>query len=472
MSIGRPERAAIGRWPIAVFAVSLALIAVLAALTPTPAHAAGDSDVRVLASPPFSDGYYGWRRTPTFLSLVPQAPGTLYYSWDSLIGGWTQVDGVVAVPEGSHILYVSLVDDEGGVSDRPMFSERFKADYDSAAPRSIAAFSASYVGSSTVAGTIRVSVTIEPLLGLEMMRVGGRDRYVVSAGTSRENFESADTVIIASGTAFADALAASALAGCTDGPILLTRASALPSEIVSEIRRLGAKKAIVVGGTTSVNNSVEWQLVYLGLSVKRLGGRDRYVTAALIAEEVLKFGKHGGRVFVARGDLYPDALALSPLAYRAKAPLLLTRPGVLPAETLAVMARHRFSRATVAGGNMSVTPTVFRQIDAVCGTTVRLAGPTRYETAVAVAAKGVSSGLCSYASIGIATGVKHPDALCGGVAQGRLGGIILLTKPDELPLATQRALEGIVSSVHYAQIYGGPASVTQPVYDKIGNILR
>ncbi|MDZ4064516.1 MAG: cell wall-binding repeat-containing protein, partial [Coriobacteriia bacterium] len=452
--------------------VSLALIAVLAALTPTPVNAAGDSDVLVLAEPKFSDGYYGWRRTPTFLTLIPQAPGTLYYSWDSVIGGWTPVDGAVAVPEGSHILYVRLVEDGGGVSNRPVFSERFKADYDSAAPQSTAAFAASYAGTSTVAGTIRVSVTIEPLLGLEMMRVGGRDRYVVSAGASRENFEKADTVIIASGTAFADALAASGLAGCLDAPILLTRESALPSEVVSEIGRLGARKAIIVGGTASVKDSVKWQLAYLGLSAKRLGGRDRYVTAALIAEEVLGYGKNGGRVFVARGDLYSDALALSPLAYRAKAPLLLTRPGVLPAETLAVMARHRFSRATVAGGDVSVTPIVFRQIDAVCGTTVRLAGPTRYETAVAVAAEGVSSGLCSYASIGIATGVKHPDALCGGVAQGRLGGVILLTKPDTLSLATQRALEGIASSVHFAQVYGGPVSVTQPVYDKIGNILR
>lgn len=470
MSIRRPERAAIGRWSVAVLAVSITLIAVFTAVA--PALAVGGSAARVICSPLFSDGYYGWRRTPTFVTLVPEAPGRLYFSWDSIIGGWQEVDGALAVPEGSHVLYVRLVDVDGGVIDRTPLAERFKADYDSAAPNVTAMSTASYSGTSTVSGSVRVSVTIEPLLGLEMMRVGGRDRYVVSAGASRENFASADTVIIASGTAFADALAASALAGCTDSPILLTRVSALPSEIVNEIKRLGAKKAFIVGGTSSVNDSVKWQLAYMGLSVKRLGGRDRYVTAATIAEEVLKYGKNDGRVYVARGDLYPDALALSPLAYRAKAPLLLTRPGTLPAETLAVMARHGFSRATVAGGTTSVTPTVFRQIDAVCGTTVRLDGPTRYETAVAVAAEGVSSGLCSYASIGIATGVKHPDALCGGVAQGRLGGIILLTKADSLPLPTQRALEGIAGNVHAAQIYGGTVSVTSGVYDKIGNILR
>jgi len=317
-----------------------------------------------------------------------------------------------------------------------------------------------------------VFAEVIPWAGATVQRLGGADRFETAAIISKANFDGADTVIIATGDNFADALSASGLAGCLGAPVLLTRTSALPDEIRSEIARLGASSAVVVGGPVAVGAEVERALWNMGLSVKRLGGRDRYETSALIGREVLSYGLNGGRVFIARGDGFADALALGPLAFGAKAPLLLVLPHAVPSSIRALLESGGFMSGVIAGGEVAVQPGVAAEIASLIPGVERVAGATRYDTAGAVATYGVNSGICDWEYIGVATGADFPDALCGGAAAGSQGGVILLTPPDALPAPTESRVSGNTGVLLGVDLYGGPVAVSDSVWDEILLLTR
>ncbi|MBE0477367.1 MAG: histidinol dehydrogenase, partial [Coriobacteriia bacterium] len=99
---------------------------------------------------------------------------------------------------------------------------------------------------------------IEALMRLrtQVLRLSGPDRYRTAVRASQVGFESADAVVIAGGGDFADALAATSLAGIHEGPVLLSDPRRLPGEVRQEIRRLGATRAYVVGGQPAISESV------------------------------------------------------------------------------------------------------------------------------------------------------------------------------------------------------------------------
>src|SRR5205807_1927545 len=81
-----------------------------------------------------------------------------------------------------------------------------------------------------------------------------------------------------------------------------------------------------------------------GLS--RIAGSERYATSALVSQSQWAdaAGDNTGRaaasaVVLARGDMFPDALAGVPLAAKVKGPLLLTDPKTLTPETGAEIRR-------------------------------------------------------------------------------------------------------------------------------------
>ena len=77
-------------------------------------------------------------------------------------------------------------------------------------------------------------------------RLSGKNRYGTATAISSGAYDHADTIILANGESFADALAGVPLAIRKDAPILLTKVDALPTETLDEIKRLGAKKAIIL----------------------------------------------------------------------------------------------------------------------------------------------------------------------------------------------------------------------------------
>ena len=98
-------------------------------------------------------------------------------------------------------------------------------------------------------------------IGQGSVRLSGADRYATAADVSRTLWPVADTVetvYLASGEGFADALAIGP-STYADGPLLLTRRDELPAATVEEMKRLAPCYVVVVGGTAAISDAVAAQ---------------------------------------------------------------------------------------------------------------------------------------------------------------------------------------------------------------------
>jgi putative cell wall-binding protein len=306
-------------------------------------------------------------------------------------------------------------------------------------------------------------------------RISGANRYATAAAASLAAFPAtADTVVLASGQNWPDALGGAALAGAVNGPVLLTAKDRLPAETLAEIRRLKPSRVFILGGEASVSGSVADEVGAVPAGVIRLGGKDRYETASLVAARVAEEAELSGRkveeVYVASGKNFPDALAAAPVSRARLRPILLTQPDELNAATFSALSELKPSRAWILGGEAAVDTTVSASI-AENTRVSRLAGSDRYGTAVQVARHGVSSGL-SWSNAGLASGADFPDALAGGASQGADSSVLLLAHPLRLPSATATEVRTQVSFIGTMRVYGGTGTVTYPVRRDLADILR
>lgn len=302
-------------------------------------------------------------------------------------------------------------------------------------------------------------------------RLSGASRYETALVVSATTFVSAGTVVLANGVGYADALGASGLAGAYGGPVLLTPRDGIPSGLLGELERLGARDVIVIGGTKAISVDVDMALQKAGYYTRRIQGADRYATAAAVAAETLAVRESTGlpgTVFVARGDSFADALALSPLAYSARTPVLLVTRDSVPTPTSDAIAAGGFTRAVVAGGTGAVSDAV---ADSLAPQVERLAGADRYDTAAVIAGWGADEQIVSWRRVGVATGASFADALGGGPALGEEGGVMLLSRRDELPSATAAAIQAHSGEIVRVHILGGSGAISQSVATSIGGLL-
>lgn len=194
-----------------------------------------------------------------------------------------------------------------------------------------------------------------------------------------------------------------------------------------------------------------------GKAVPRIGGLDRFETAAAVSQST--FGPNVPVVFVATGQSFPDALASGPAAHRAGGPLLLVRSNAIPAATQAELARLQPRRIVVVGGPGVVSDGVAAGLQSyTAGSVTRLWGADRFATAAEVSRAGWSSGS---SLVYIATGSNYPDALAAGAAAARNSAPILLVRPDAVPQATADALRSLAPS--RIVVLGGSGAVSDAV---------
>jgi basic membrane protein A and related proteins len=116
------------------------------------------------------------------------------------------------------------------------------------------------------------------------INIQGMSRFDTAVAASLEAYPLGSAyVIIATGRNWPDALGGTALAGALDAPILLSEPTSLPTATRTEISRLGATHAIILGGTGAVSAGVQNDLATMGLSVERIAGTTRYQTADAVA---------------------------------------------------------------------------------------------------------------------------------------------------------------------------------------------
>src|SRR5207247_1084109 len=98
----------------------------------------------------------------------------------------------------------------------------------------------------------------------------------------------------------------------------------IPSTTSTELQRLNPKRISVLGGEAVISPAVFQSLKAYAADVSRIGGTDRYDTAARISKA--GFSPGVAKVYVATATNFPDALAAAPAAGLTPGPLLLV-PG-------------------------------------------------------------------------------------------------------------------------------------------------
>lgn len=202
----------------------------------------------------------------------------------------------------------------------------------------------------------------------EPVRLAAATRFGTAARVA-EMWDEADTVYLASGMNFPDALAGAAAAGYNGYPVLLAQPTNLPTETAAALSRLKPTRIVVLGGTGVVSKRVADAAAAatgVATSVERLAGTDRYDTAIAISKAT--FPTPGVPVaFVASGLGFADALAGAAAAGYLGGPVLLTAPGSASPALLTEVDRLRPERIVVLGGPSAVSDRVMAQLDATRG---------------------------------------------------------------------------------------------------------
>lgn len=193
----------------------------------------------------------------------------------------------------------------------------------------------------------------------------------------------------------------------------------------------------------------------------RLMGFGREATAAAVAAASHPDG--AAEVVLANGAAFPDALAGGPLARALDAPLLLVGKDAVPEPTASALARLSPQRVTILGGTGVVSQAVEDELRTLFDVR-RLSGRDRTETAAAIAALVGAA----HRRVFLASGERFPDALSAAAPAGILRMPILLSRRDDLPLATADAL--LAAGAEEVVVVGGEGVVGQPVVEALEDL--
>ena len=306
------------------------------------------------------------------------------------------------------------------------------------------------------------------LAGIEVKRLAGETRYDTMQAVSQAGFSKNDTVVIAYGENFPDALAASALAGCYDAPILLTGSGHLSSQAKAEVQRLGAKKALILGGSAVVSDGVLSDLASLGVAAERVAGAVRQDTANAVARRVGSLYAPDTAV-IASGYSPWDAISVSPYAYGTRAPVFLTEAhGTLSVKTLdAIKAIGTIKRIIIVGGPNVVASSTERSLRGY--SVERWYGADRYATSAEIAKRALNEG-SSASCVAIASAESFPDALTGGALVGKRGGVVLLASQGGGG-GFDTILKAHKDDVSSCYVLGGEAALSREVSNAAASAL-
>jgi putative cell wall-binding protein len=305
---------------------------------------------------------------------------------------------------------------------------------------------------------------VEPI-AIERIEAAGAIPTAVAV--SQDAFpDGADTAVLGRVDVYADNLAGGPLAAREEAPLLYTDSASLSPETAAELDRLGVARVFVLGGEAAISAEVVRQLEELGVEVVRIGGANRFETAALIAAEL---GSATGTAYVVEGENadpnrgWPDPVSVAPLAGFTGDPILLVNRDRLPEETAAAIADLDVERAVIAGGEAAVSTAVEQQLGVP---TSRLAGDTRYLTSLAVYRAQVAAGM-SPETLTLATGLDWPDALAAGPVAAITGTTFAIVDGQGGEDALDELLAEAIGEVTLVRLVGDETVITAEVEDRI-----
>ena len=233
-----------------------------------------------------------------------------------------------------------------------------------------------------VGGTGVVAPTVQTALaanGFTVSRLSGADRFGTSVRVaqeldkgyqSHEDLLTRDSVFLADGMNFPDALAAGPAASTFFAPVLLSSGATTPAIVRSYVNgRTTIRTVHAIGGMAA-----KAVAAFGSRAGERIVGADRYATSAQVAQ---RWFPGAARVGYANGTTFPDAVTGGALMSAHREPLLLVGAKTVPASVNGVSRALRPSTdgATVFGGSAVVSDGVRTQVGTNAGAQTAMWGP-------------------------------------------------------------------------------------------------
>jgi Putative cell wall-binding domain len=196
-------------------------------------------------------------------------------------------------------------------------------------------------------------------------RINDKDRVGTAINISKKYYNKANTVIVVRHDLFPDSMTASVLAKLKDAPILLNPTDKLDNRVSEEIKRLGVEEVIIVGGRDSISEGVREELKAFDTDkyVERLSGPDRYGTSEMVARRVVAMTGKKNIAVVASGQVFPDALVISPISGKFNRPTLLVSRNKNTNSPVKTYIRNAgFTSITAIGGERFVPYSVLEDL--------------------------------------------------------------------------------------------------------------
>ena len=344
-----------------------------------------------------------------------------------------------------------------------------------------AALTALLVAAATVVLPVASAGAVPQFANIDETRYGGTDRYatslLIAEAVAADAGGHLDRVVMVSGQHWTDAVVAAPLAGALGAPVLATPPGELRSDAAQFLRRTGVSSAVIVGAdsdTDGVGPAVVTGLEALNISVERVARPDQYATSVAVARRLGtpgNMGGHGRTAIVASGEVFADALVAGAFAARGHHPILLTKPHVLRGDVARYITETGVEHVMLMGGTAALREAIEDSIEALGIRVTRLAGATRYDTAVAAAKLAVrrySLTCFTDRRFGLARADVPFDSFSAAPLLARLCTPLLLADPDTIPSATAAYLDQLRASIASGaddtvavHIFGGDAAISQ-----------
>ena len=296
---------------------------------------------------------------------------------------------------------------------------------------------------------------------------------------------SLEWVVLVSGRRWTDAVVAAPVAGALGAPVLMTPPGELRADALEFLQRVGVSKALVVGPDASggehgpgrgVGDEVLEALGEAGISAERVAGDDRFGTGVAAAGRVTPgvMGDLGRTAVIASADVFADALVAGPFAARGIHPVLLSSPGELHADVAGYLGDAGIEHVVLMGGTAALSEAVEQSVKDLGIDVSRVAGRTRYDTAVKAAELAAdrysaAGGTTCFANdtIGVARARVPFDSFSAAPLLGRLCAPLVLADPGDIPDDTAAYLDAARQAHDDVglRVFGGDAAVSQAAID-------
>ena len=199
-------------------------------------------------------------------------------------------------------------------------------------------------------GTAALSQAVEDrvrALGYTPLRLAGPDRFQTALQVADQGLGNPNTIFLATGATFPDALSAGAAAAHKDGAVLLTAGNSMPGSVAAYLATHPADQVFAIGGAAAAADPAATAIV----------GVDRYDTSRKVATTLFDNPLIVG---IASGQNFPDGLSGGAEIGQADGPLLLSAPSALSGPTQDYLSANRdaIEVAVLYGGTAALSDAV------------------------------------------------------------------------------------------------------------------